>query len=351
MIDTEPDISVIICAYSHDRRDLLLSAIQSVQAQTVKAREIIVVIDHNQDLLDHLQRQPARMTVIANGEARGLSGARNSGVRASSGQVVAFLDDDAIAAPGWLEHLHAGYHDSHVLGVGGPVEPVWMGGRPRWFPEEFDWVVGCTFRGMPAYTSPVRALIGCNMSFRREIFEVLGGFRPGIGRVGTRPVAGEETEFCIRASQRWPESVWLYQPRAPVYHSVPASRASFHYFRARCYAEGLSKVLIASSVGSADGLAAERTYTLRTLPAGVARGLSEFFAHGDVFALARVTAIVAGLGTTAAGYVRGLTSQRLHSHQHLQSDPDPLRDFASGTMDPSDVAVSSTPSLAGSRRS
>lgn len=351
MIDTTPSISVIICAYSHDRWDSLLSAIQSVRMQTLRAGEIIVVIDHNQDLLGRLQAQLEGVTVIANAEARGLSGARNSGVMTSSGRVVAFLDDDAVAAPNWLEQLHAGYHDSRVLGVGGPVEPVWLDGRPAWFPEEFDWVVGCTFRGMPARPSSVRALIGCNMSFRREVFDALGGFRRGIGRVGARPIAGEETEFCIRANQRFPHSVWLYQPQASVYHAVPATRASLRYFRARCYAEGLSKVLIARSVGSADGLAAERTYTLRTLPAGAARGVFELLSHGDVFGLARSGAIVAGLSITAAGYARGLASQPLPSHDRYQSDPPPPRSLGSETADRHGVGPSATRPVAGSHRS
>lgn len=346
MIDTEPNISVIICAYSCDRWDLLLAAIHSVQAQTLEAREIIVVIDHNQDLLDRLQAQRTGVRVIANAESRGLSGARNTGVMASRGQVVAFLDDDAIAAPGWLEQLRAGYHNSRVLGVGGPVEPVWQGTRPRWFPEEFDWVVGCTFRGMPSRTSPVRALIGCNMSFHREIFDALGGFRTGLGRVGARPIAGEETEFCIRAGQRWPQSVWLYQPQAPVYHTVPAARASLRYFFARCYAEGLSKVVVARSVGSVDGLAAERAYTLRTLPLGAARGVAQFVSRGDVYGLARAATIVTGLGVTAAGYVRGLASGSLPSRRRRPRATNP----GAITYDTHDVVGPPAPSVAGSRQ-
>ena len=83
-------------------------------------------------------------------QQRGISGARNSGIAAARGAIIAFLDDDAIAAPDWLEQLLAGYSSPNVLGVGGAIEPQWQGGRPRWFPPEFDWVVGCTYLGHAA---------------------------------------------------------------------------------------------------------------------------------------------------------------------------------------------------------
>ncbi len=165
----------------------------------------------------------------------------------------------------------------NVIGVGGAIEPVWLEGRPAWFPEEFDWVVGCTYHGMPQTQTGVRNLIGCNMSFRREVFGLVGGFRDGIGRVGTRPVGCEETEICIRINHRWPNRKLLYDPQARVNHRVPPNRATWHYFRTRCFSEGLSKSLVTQYVGSKDGLASERTYTFHTLPRGVLRGAADAF--------------------------------------------------------------------------
>jgi cellulose synthase/poly-beta-1,6-N-acetylglucosamine synthase-like glycosyltransferase len=111
------------------------------------------------------------------------------------------MDEDATAAPDWLERLTHGYDSDEVLGVGGTIDPLWLTGRPAWFPAEFDWVVGCTYRGLPETANRVRNLIGCNMSFRREVFQQVGGFRSGIGRIGLRPVGCEETELCIRLNQ------------------------------------------------------------------------------------------------------------------------------------------------------
>jgi len=314
-------LSVVMCAYTEQRWDDMVAAVRSVQRQSVAPREVILVIDHNPALFDRARAAFPNVVVIENRQPRGLSGARNSGVAVAQGAVIAFLDEDALAAPDWLEQLSAHYTDPQVMGVGGAIEPMWIGGRPGWFPEEFDWVVGCTYRGMPQTATPVRNLIGCNMSLRREVVVAVSGFRSGIGRIGTHPVGCEETELCIRARQRWPKGLFLYEPRARVRHRVPAQRGTWAYFRARCYAEGLSKALVTHFVGAGDGLSSERTYTLRTLPAGVFRGLTEGVTRGDLSGVERAAAIVAGLAITMIGYARGSLAQPLQALLALPRTP------------------------------
>jgi glucosyl-dolichyl phosphate glucuronosyltransferase len=297
-------ISVIICAYTEHRWDDLVAAVASVQAQTLPAQEIIVVVDHNPALLAQT-RGLVGVTAVENHHPRGLSGARNSGSAVARGAVIAFLDDDAVAAPDWLARLAAGYANPAVMGVGGAIEPCWEAGRPPWFPEEFDWVVGCTYRGMPTEAQPVRNLIGANMSFRREVFTLAGGFQTGIGRVGSLPLGCEETELCIRLRQRAPGAVLQYDPLARVAHRVPAGRATWGYFRARCHAEGISKALVSDLVGQQSALSSETAYVARVLPAGVARGLARAIFKGERAGALRAAAIVTGLGSTTLGYLRG----------------------------------------------
>lgn len=295
--------SVIICAYTEKRWDDLVAAVQSIQAQSLPPSEIIVVIDHNRPLFAQACTHFPTVLVVENQEQRGLSGARNTGVAQAQGDILAFMDEDALAEPDWLAQLVNCYRDPQVMGVGGAIVPLWQKERPAWFPAEFDWVVGCTYLGMPARVAPVRNLIGCNMSFRRQIFQTIGGFRSGIGRVGTVPVGCEETELCIRAQQRWPEQKILYEPQARVRHRVPAARANWRYFQARCYGEGQSKALISQWVGATAALSTERAYTLRTLPTGIGRGLADtLFGHRPA-GLARAGAIIAGFGITGMGYL------------------------------------------------
>ncbi len=307
------DISVVICAYTEKRWDDLCAAVESMQKQTLPPREIIIVIDYNPALLERVKTHLSGVIVTENKEQKGLSGARNSGIAMAQGEIIAFMDEDAMAAPDWLEKLSRGYEDSHTLGVGGAIEPLWVDQqkRPGWFPAEFDWVIGCTYRGMPQSTTPIRNLLGCNMSFRKEIFAVVGDFRHGIGRVDTRPVGCEETELCIRVNQQWPDHIMLFMPDARVSHRVPASRANWRYFLRRCYSEGISKAQVARFVGSKDGLASERKHAFRTLPQGVWQGVRDAVSHRELAGLARASAIVFGLGFTAMGYLVGTVSEKL----------------------------------------
>jgi glycosyltransferase involved in cell wall biosynthesis len=304
-----PDVSVVICCYTEQRWDDLVAAVESVVQQTVAPRETIVVVDYNDRLFERAARElPAR--VVPNAEAKGLSGARNTGIAASTGALIAFLDDDGVAEPDWLFYLTEWHAESQVMGAGGLLRPRWVEPRPRWFPEEFDWVVGCSYRGMPEHASPVRNPLGGSMCIRREVFAAVGSFRSGIGREGTRPFGCEETELSIRARQRWPGRIFLYEPRAIVHHTVPAGRGRWDYFRARCYAEGQSKAFVSRFVGARDGLAAERSYTTRTLPRGVVRGVADLVGVGDPWGAARAGAIMAGLAWTGAGYLVGRWSRR-----------------------------------------
>jgi len=303
-----PPISVLICAYTVDRLAVLERAIESVRAQTVPAHEIVLCVDHSPELLAEARSRWPDLCLVDNAEQQGLSGARNSGMAACSGEVVAFLDDDAIAAPDWLARLGNAYGDSAVLGAGGAVHPEWVESKPAWFPPEFDWVVGCTHSGMPSEPSTVRNLVGANMSFRRDVLEQVGGFRHELGRVGTIPAGCEETDLCIRIGQRWPEGQIIYDPAAVVGHVVLPARGKRSYFTSRCRGEGRSKAVLAGLVGSQSGLEAERAYTRRTLPLGVLRGIGDAF-HGDPAGLARAAAIITGLLTTTGGYL-GASGER-----------------------------------------
>lgn len=318
------DVSVIICAHTEKRLPHIRASIAAAHQQTLPAREIIVVIDHNPNLLERVQDEIAEIVAIENRGKPGLSGGKNTGVAEASGDIVAFVDDDGFIAPDWLELLCAPLEDPDVLGVGGRVDPLWQAPRPIWFPEEFHWTVGCSYTGLPDVRSPVRNLAGGCMVVRRDVFDAIGGFRSDIGRIGTKPLGCEETEFCIRASQHWPRRKWIYEPTAVMRHVIPEPRTRWSYFRSRCFFEGVSKARVTRFVGSQKGLAAERTYTLRTLPAGVARNLASSVAQRDSGGLGRAAAIIGGLACTSAGYLYGRALlARDERQQHAAPSPPP----------------------------
>lgn len=292
------DVAVVICTYSAARWDDLTRAVASVQAQRPAPGRIVVVSDGDVELLRRVNAELPGVTGVINQGQRGLSGARNAGIAAADEEIVAFIDDDAEAQPGWLAALVEAYSEPLVAGVGGAVEPRWDGPRPNWFPEEFDWVVGCSYRGSPTTRSRQRNFIGANMSFRRDVFDAAGGFVDGIGRVGSRPVGCEETELCLRIARANPSAQLLHEPAARVSHRVPAERATWSYFVRRCWSEGLSKAVVTRLHGRGAGLASERSYTARVLPQG-------FFGSLLRGAPSRAIAIAVGLLATSAGYALG----------------------------------------------
>jgi len=293
-------ISVVICSYADSRFSELLDACESVQQQLGPADEVVVVIDHNDGLMARAFAALPRVRVARNEGKRGLSGARNTGVRLSRNDVVAFLDDDAVARPGWLAGLRESFANDEVAVAGTAVEPRWEGGRaPSWFPPEFGWVVGCSYRGLPEVKTTVRNPIGASMAVRRAVFGQVGGFSGAIGRVGTTPVGCEETEFCIRVAARDGNKV-VFDPASAVDHFVPAVRQTMRYFVRRCYHEGRSKRIVSLLQGSRASLASERRYVRVTLPAAVYLAVTG--ARRNPTGLLRGGVVLVGLGSTVLGY-------------------------------------------------
>jgi glucosyl-dolichyl phosphate glucuronosyltransferase len=306
-IETRADFSVLISAFTLERWDSLVAAVESVRGQTLAAREIIVVIDGNEELQRRAQAYLEGAIVTANAHGPGLCGGRQTGAEMARGSLLAYLDDDTIADPDWLEQHAAAYRDPAVLGVGGPVVPMWRGLPPRWLPEEFFWVIGCTYAGLPQDAGRIRNPIGSNMSMRAEVLARTGGFEARLSRTRRgRSVSGscDETEFCIRASQRHPDGYWVFQPRARVHHQVPVNRTTWRYFVHRCRLEGASKAIVTGLIGPVDGLQSERTYTRSVLPRAVARELASAL-HGEGTGVLRAATIIAGLLITGTAYAEG----------------------------------------------
>jgi glycosyltransferase involved in cell wall biosynthesis len=315
--------SVIICAYTMDRWDDLVAAVDSCISQSARPDEIVVVIDYNDQLLARAQREFVDVTVVANVATKGLSGARNTGVATSSGDVIAFIDDDAFAEPQWLEELTLPMTDSSIAGVGGWVVPHWAADKPRWFPETFYWVLGCSYEGLPADGSPIRNPIGANMAIRRQIFDAVGGFTDGIGRIGRNQLGCEETELCIRYAKKFPESEFVISRGAIVHHRVPMSRLNWHYFWKRCWAEGLSKAAVTSLVGSEHGLSSERRHVTSAIPHEIIQSMRMTRRHPRD-GVVRIALILAGSACAVAGLLRGIMAVRRHPITSVALDSEVL---------------------------
>jgi glycosyltransferase involved in cell wall biosynthesis len=236
-------ISVVISTYSEKRCELVLECINSIKNQTMEPNEIIMVLDNDKDLVNFYKDRISGVTIINSG-GFGLSKARNEGLLYSSSEIVVFLDDDIICEKDTLEKHFLNYHDSNVVGVGGAVLALWEAFRPIWFPEELDWIVGCSYKGMPKNNSSIRNPIGANMSFLRSVFLDVGLFEEKIGRIGNILIGSEEMELSIRIKKKLPNMKIIYDPECIVHHNVSNERSKFSYLIKRSFYEGLSKSLV-----------------------------------------------------------------------------------------------------------
>ncbi|WP_278315449.1 glycosyltransferase [Lolliginicoccus levis] len=318
-------LAMVICCYTEKRWDLLALAIDAASAQAIPAHdEVIVVVDHNQALFDRVARAFPLARVVANSEQPGLSGARNTGARAATKDVLVYLDDDAILRDEALDALRAILIERAAIVVGGAVHPRWEGGRaPAWFPEEFGWVVGCDYTGIAPDGATIRNPIGACMAVDRESLLRIGGFSNELGRVGTLPVGCEETLMGIRIAADDPAAELVRGIGFAVDHAVPQDRQQFRYFLSRCYHEGRSKAILTAAVGSESGLSSERAYATRTLPAGVIRSLGEAL-RGDPAGARRAATIIVGLLVTAWGMLRGRLASLMARRPARQRDSDQL---------------------------
>jgi hypothetical protein len=170
--------SIVVCTFN--RIEWLPQCLASLIIQNPLPDEIIVVdgpsVDGTRELLEEMERDGV-LKLIRQKQLDGISAARNLGLAAATGDIVCFIDDDALAQPGWLKAVLDGYVDEKVGGVGGPVHH--MDGRlcmgrnavsteGLWFDESRnEQTDGCY---------PV--MVGCNMSFRRRPLVDAGGFDP-----------------------------------------------------------------------------------------------------------------------------------------------------------------------------
>ena len=287
-------------------------AVSSVLAQTLKPHEVIVAIDHNEELLNRLKSElPPEVKVVLNdGPYMGSSATDNVGVSLAKGDIVAFIDDDAVAEKDWLEHLVKHYQEPSIVAVGGRLIPVWKNGRPGWFCEDLNWIVGCTYKGHPESRAEVRNLIFCNASLRHSVFDSVGLFPAETGR-SVNWGTGFESQAFLRLKSQMPDAAIIYDPDAVVYHKVTPHRAKIKYVILRSYNEGFHKAKIKKACAglSQRPLSTESSYLRNLLFVSIPQKVIHFY---KPWALAQVGAIMISIAATGVGYVMVKMSRSKH---------------------------------------
>lgn len=240
-------ISLVIATYN--RAEQLMTTLVSVAAQSLapEAWECVVVDNNSTDA--------TRERVAAFGAChpelhiryifereQGLSAARNAGIAASQGDIIAFVDDDERIVPDFLG-AYVDLFDSHLeaMAAGGCIIAEYPTGRPRWMSRFTEQPIanpmnyGATVRLFPKGKIPG----GGNMAFRREALVRVGIFDTSLGRTGKSLIGGEESDLFERMA-----AVGIrpyYVPRAVMYHIIPAEKLTREYFQRLCYNTGVSQ--------------------------------------------------------------------------------------------------------------
>lgn len=235
--------SVIICTYN--RANMLGGAVESVVQQSLDpARFEIIIVDNcsrdsTREEAARLQNHHAAHAIRYVYEPKpGLGNARLAGLKQARADWLAFLDDDARAAPGWLSAATQALHEQPGLhGLGGPIHPFYLAEKPVWFRDEYeirDW--GSAER----FLRKDEAFAGGNMFFPRGTLEQLAAVLPGAGMVGNFMRFGEDTALFERAWELLGQPLFLYQPEMVVYHAVPARNMDTGYILRRHFSIGAS---------------------------------------------------------------------------------------------------------------
>jgi len=300
-------VSVVLCTYAPDAYGHFREAAESVLAQTHDDVELVVVVDGSTEVFERVREDYGdREDVVlhCNDENVGLLESRNRGAELANGDVVAFVDDDAVADDDWIAELLAAYEDHDAIATGGKMVPEWVAGEPVFLPEEFYWLVGVTHRGFADGEGEVRNTFGSNVSFLREVFLDIGGFDAAIGgRQGDANLQGGETELCARMRAEYGKGVY-YVPDAEVAHKVFEYRTKPGWLLDRAFWQGYSKRAMETLAPDAGG--EESDFLRRLLLEFVPRRCKRLVTGPSIAGLAQLVTLVALTGTVGAGYFYGM---------------------------------------------
>jgi glycosyltransferase involved in cell wall biosynthesis len=222
--------------------------------ETADDWEVIVVDNNSTDdtaRVVHEYAEQAAMPVRYAYEAvQGRSAALNAGIAAAAGAIIITTDDDVRVESDWLQQVGSAMERFGCGYIGGRVLPLWGGARPSWLSDRGGphWaVIALLDYGSTPFELTTRMPLGVNMAFRREVFDVVGGWDVRVGRKAGTLLGQEVREWCIRARANGVRG--FYVPELTLRHVIPADRLSKRYFRRWFYWRGISRALLFQQQG------------------------------------------------------------------------------------------------------
>ncbi len=241
----EPQVSAIIC--THNRERYLGAAIDSLLSQTFADFEVVVVdnasSDRTHEVVESRLSDSRACAMFTSQSQVSQWPATPEPTHAKSG-ILAYLDDDAIASPHWLQTLWNAYQSNQKLAIaGGKVTLIWAEGMvaPVWLSDGLAGNLGAYDLGAAVLyiDRPGLTPRGLNYAVRRTFLEQIGGFDPNLGRVGRNLLSNEELHMTNLALQTGWQVAYL--PDALVAHHVSPDRVRRSWFLSRGWWQGISE--------------------------------------------------------------------------------------------------------------
>lgn len=304
-------VSVIICTYSLDLYDHFRDAVESIVDQTYDDIELVLVSDGNEAVYEQLCEDYGNRSdtiVTMTDENVGISAARNHGIECATGEIVAQIDDDAVADSTWVEELVSVYEETGAIAAGGKMTPLWVDGKPDFLPEEYYWLIGVTRDGFAEPGEEVRNTYGSNISFRKDVMDELGGFDPNVGRKGDREIQGHESELGTRLRQQFGRGV-VYNPDAEVGHKVFDYRTEPLWLIKRAFWQGYSKRVLETLLPDA-GTEEESAFLRQLVFGSVPSRVRNLVTSPSLTGVSQLVWLALLTGLVGFGYLYGIITYR-----------------------------------------
>ncbi len=234
-------VSVIISTISMKRYNDLVELLNGIKLQTYNNVETVLVIDENIELYNKivsLVYSDQNIKIIFNPKNRGLSYSRNIGIENANGDIVAFIDDDAIPVPKWIESIVYTLNSIEAGAVTGDVVPIWEKEYISWFPKELHWMISCSYIMTPNKICEIDRGFGTNMAFKKELVKKVGMFNTNLGVNGDNWIGGEDSDMFLNIKAIGKKV--LFNPDAKVLHKIFTNRITLGNIIKRSFNGGIS---------------------------------------------------------------------------------------------------------------
>lgn len=241
---SSPLISIVVA--THNRPKDLTEAVATLVAQDYPRFEIVVVASHCTDdacaVANDLAREHPPVRVFLE-PTPGVGPAHNRGVAEAQGEFIAFLDDDELAPPGWVDSLYQAQQETGAGGVGGPYEPLWLASPPRWLAHSRCMQETLSFMDFGSERCAVEWLLGGNAMYTRKALDDAGHFGSWRSTTGENSFVGGGDIVVGGRVRKAGYEVW-FDPAAVVWHKVEPYRMRLGYILRRAFWAGYTDVAI-----------------------------------------------------------------------------------------------------------